>query len=144
MARHVLAEPRMRLVLVALLAGGCLSSSGGSFRPAVIPKLSELPADSGKRDAVLDSANDTTGPEHGGPAAQPLTKPERRAVTAASFAAAALGSIFSTTENVTLGAATTIDENDVVAPAPPVAKPEEKKPETPPSEPLVPWVKLKK
>ena len=35
--------------------------------PAVTPKLSELPADPGRRDAVLDSSHVTSGPEQGSP-----------------------------------------------------------------------------
>jgi len=147
----------MRSVLVLLVAGGCIGGSLDSgMRPAVIPKLSELPADSGKRDAVLDSANVTTGPEQGSSSSsssssRALTKKERRAVTTAAFGAAVLGWLFSDTENVTLGGAVSIDENELFVPSTPAATkdPEARPadgvpPEAPPApQDLVPWVKLK-
>jgi hypothetical protein len=139
----------MRLaVLLVIVLGGC-----GASRPAVIHKLSELPADSGRRDAVLDAGNVTNGPETQG---QPKLKPpERRAATGAAFAAAIIGSMLSTTENVTLGGASTIEETDLVLPAraapPPVVVDEDKdtdktdagKTPAPPASDLVPWVRLK-
>jgi hypothetical protein len=140
----------MRLaVLLVVVLGGC-----GAGRPAVIHKLSELPADSGRRDAVLDAGHVTNGPELQG---QPKLKaPERKAATGAAFAAAIIGSMLSTTENVTLGGASTIEETDLVMPArpapPPVVvdanaeakdKAEASKTRPPPATDLVPWVKLK-
>jgi hypothetical protein len=148
----------MRPVLVLLLAGGCLGGSLDSgMRPAVIPKLSELPADRGRRDAVLDSANVTTAPEQGSSSsaasAKQLTKKERRAVTTAAFGAAVLGWLFSDTENVTLGGAVAIDENELFVPSTPAGDGGERPgtadedaipPEDQPAaQDLVPWVKLK-
>ena len=134
----------MRSVLLLLLLPACLGSSLGSgSRPAVMPKLSELPGDPGKRDAVLDQSNSTAGPEHRKPLA---TKRLRRAETAAATAAAILGDIFSSTKNVTLGTAISIDENDLVTPPQrrPTSptEPAEKAPELEPTGPLVPWIKL--
>lgn len=76
-------------------------------RPAVIPKLSELPGDPGKRDAILDQANDTHGPE----GRKTGSKKQRQAETLGAYAAAIIGSAFSKTQNVMLGTATTIDED---------------------------------
>jgi hypothetical protein len=139
----------MRFVL-ALLLGGCIAGTlDANSRPAVIPKLSELPEDHAQRDAILDQSHATEGPEK----QQPLSKKERRAVTAAAFAAAIIGDIFSTDHNVTLGIAV---DSSVDAPK---AIPREQgqgsgsgsgsgsAAETPaPIEPagdLMPWVKLK-
>ena len=71
--------------------------------------LSELPADPEKRDAILDSANNTDG----GPERRRLSKKQKKAETIGAFAAAIIGSAFSKTQNVTLGTATVIDENDL-------------------------------
>ena len=141
----------MRLVLVVLLSGGCLGGTlDSNLRPAVTPKLSELPADRERRDAVLDSAQVTTGPEQDDPSSRQLTKKERRAVGTAATAAAVLGWIFSDTENVTLGAGTSADENELFVPSRPTAKSEHEKDATDPvatdrpaPETLVPWVKFK-
>lgn len=127
-------------------------------RPAVTPKLSELPADPGKRDAILDQANDTHGPE-GTPK---LSGRQHKVETQAAFLAAIIGSAFSKTENVTLGTATIIDENDLgpgtsrtraqgssvvntnpAAPGetpPPAATPPAET--SPPPGQLLPWIKL--
>jgi hypothetical protein len=91
----------MRFVL-ALLLGGCIAGTlDANSRPAVIPKLSELPEDHAQRDAILDQSHATEAPEK----QKPLSKKERRAVTAAAFAAAIIGDMFSTDHNVTLGMA---------------------------------------
>lgn len=123
----------MRLLLAIALSGCVAGTLDANSRPAVIPKLSELPADSNKRDAILDQAQSTENPEN----QAPLSRSERRTVTAAAYAAAILGSMFSKTENVTLGVATAIDENQLFAPAPPAAPTE-----AAPAQDLVPWVKL--
>jgi hypothetical protein len=145
----------MRVLAILVLLGGCLGvgSTGGS-RPAVIPMLSELPGDSTKRDAVLDSANATAGPEH----RQGMTSKERKAETAAATAAAILGSMFSHTTSVTLGTATVFDENQLDAPhavPPPQPSSSEKaddaaKPDARPTDDvgpsnadLIPWIKLR-
>jgi hypothetical protein len=154
----------MRALAALVLLGGCFaagSGGGGGTRPGVMPMLSELPADSTKRDAVLDSANTTAGPEH----RKGQTKKERRAETAAATAAAILGNMFSTTKSVTIGSATEFDENTLIAPhavQPLVpssdasadgdaAKPDGKDGKDgkasdagPSNADLVPWIKLKK
>ncbi len=137
----------MRTLLILALAGGCASSSAGgggsTSRPGVMPMLSELPGDAGKRDAILDQSAQTPTPEM----RKGQTKKEKKAETAAATAAAIIGSAFSTTQNTTLGAATVFDENQVVHPRPP--QPAKKdSPDAPAADPdvpapaLVPWVKL--
>ncbi len=146
----------MRALIVLALLGACVG--GGSTRPAVIPMLSELPADPQKRDLVLDSANSQPGPEH----RKPLPPKQHKAETAAATAAAIIGGLFSKTKNVTLGGASVVDENRLFAPAP-VTPPrreasgeegdregegDDKKSAVPPElherpADLVPWVRLK-
>jgi len=119
-----------------------------------MPMLSELPGDPVKRDAVLDSANATPGPEHH---RQPLAGKQRKAETAAATAAAIIGGMFSKTQNVTLGTVGTFDENVILDPLPqqptkpttePTTEPTtdgeatEEAPGTEGDAPLVPWVKL--
>lgn len=146
----------MRAFLAVLLLGGCFgtgASGGGGARPAVMPMLSELPGDPGKRDAVLDSAAATAGPEQ----RKGMTRKERKAETAAATAAAIIGSMFSHTQSVTLGTASVFDEDQLIAPqAVPQPQPTpgaadgSAKPDAPPTgdagpsnADLVPWIKLK-
>jgi hypothetical protein len=107
----------MRPILAVFLLAGCFSTGSGtgsgSMRPAVMPMLSELPSDPAKRSAILDSSTTVAGPEQ----RQGMTVKERKAETAAATAAAILGSLFSKTENVTLGTATLFDES-ALAPLP--------------------------
>lgn len=100
----------MRYLACLLFVAGCFGSLDANGRPAVIPKLSAMPAEPEKRDAVLDQSVNTTGPENG----KALTKKQRKAVTAAAFAAAIVGSMFSKSASVTPGIAGTIDENRLV------------------------------
>jgi hypothetical protein len=143
----------VRHLVVLLLLGGCLGvASDGGSRPAVTPMLSELPTDPEKRDAILNQANDTHGPE----GRRTASKKQRKVETTAAFAAAIIGSAFSKTQNVTLGTATTVDENRLFEKAP------QRRPngagsgsgsgsgsdsaapaETPDAGQLLPWVKLK-
>jgi hypothetical protein len=90
-------------VLGFVLCAGCYSSA---FRPAVIPKLSELPAEREQRNGILDQSHAEPGPEQ-----QPVSKKMRKVETAAATAAAVIGVLFSRHSNVTLGSAATIDEN---------------------------------
>ena len=106
------------------------------MRPAVIPKLSELPAEPERRNAVLDSAHALPGPEQ-----QPVSKKARKVETAAATAAAWLGVLLSDHANVTLGVSTTFDENQLVAPAP-AQKPKPAPEPLPRDQPLVPWIPL--
>lgn len=130
----------MRMLAILLLASACV---GGSMRPAVIPKLSELPADPGRRDAVLDSSTTTPGPEQ----RRGQTKKQKRAETAAASAAAVIGLLFSSSENVTLGGASNFDENLLFEDKPQPRHEAEQtgaSPAAAPVEPmkLVPWVRV--
>jgi len=150
----------MRALVALVLLGGCFGtgSGGGGTRPGVMPMLSELPTDPTKRDAILDQASQTAGPEH----RKGMTSKERKAETAAATAAAILGSIFSKTKSVTIGGASQFDENQLIAPdAVPRTSPRSDKDKdpskdatddaTPPdAEPkpdanndLIPWIRLK-
>lgn len=154
----------MRALVALVVLGGCFGagSSGGAVRPGVMPMLSELPGDATKRDAVLDQAAATAGPEH----RKGMTPKERKAETAAATAAAILGSIFSKTKSVTIGAAGEFDENQIIAPeaVPRISRPNEAgdpakpgnpakpateaKPDAPPptspsNNDLIPWIRLK-
>ena len=129
----------MRVVAVLILLAACAGS-----RPAVIPKLSELPADPERRDAVLDSAHTEPTPEQ-----RPTSKKARKAETYAATAAAVIGWFMSDSENVTLGGSIDIDESGLVPQDQPKKKREneEEKTAAPPveksDEPLVPWIRLK-
>lgn len=146
----------MRALLVFVLLGGCFSagSSGGAgaTRPGVMPMLSELPRDSTKRDAILDSANTTAGPEQ----RKGMTAKQRKAETAAATAAAILGEMFSKTKNVTIGTATVFDEGALaplpVPPPPPKSIDKTDDPAKATTSPaavepsnadLIPWIKLR-
>lgn len=142
----------MRALAALVLLVGCVGvgASGGS-RPAVMPMLSELPGDAAKRNAVLDSAASVAGPEQR-PGA---TVKEVQAETAAATAAAILGSLFSKTQNTTLGVSSPIGDAPRTAPlrglepaasnpADP-ARPNAAPPENtdPSNADLIPWIKLK-
>ena len=129
---------------VLVLVTGCFSSS---MMPAVTPKLSELPVveDPARAKGVLDSAHAQPGPEQ-----QPVSKKARKVETAAATAAAVIGTLFSKSANVTLGASSSIDENALFEDTPKrksKQKADDKTETAPPIEPsdeaLVPWVKLK-
>ena len=117
----------MRALVALVLLGACVGGGGsgagsgavGSTRPAVMPMLSELPTDPEKRNAILEQSAQTAGPEQ----RKGMTTKERKAETAAATAAAILGSMFSTTSSVTLGTATLVDENQLIAPQPGPRKP---------------------
>ena len=145
----------MRAVVGLFLLGGCLGvgptgGATGGTRPAVMPMLSELPDDPTKRDAVLDSANTTAGPEQ----RQGQTPRERKVETAAATAAAILGELFSKTKSVTIGTSTQ-HENQLLAPLPAprgapsahpagAADPDPPKDDAGPSNAdLIPWIKVK-
>jgi hypothetical protein len=141
----------MRTALAVVLLSGCLSAGSaagtGATRPGVMPMLSELPSDPARRDAILDSSNAVAGPEQ----RKGSTVKERKAETAASTAAAILGSMFSKTQNVTLGAASAFDEGPV-APLPspvPQTAGDPADPANPPAPidtsnvDLIPWIKLR-
>lgn len=139
----------MKPLVALVLCAGCFAASSssskgsGGARPGVMPMLSELPGDPGKRDAILDQSGQTPGPE----LRKGQTAKEKRAETAAAGVAAIIGSMFSTTQNVTLGTATTFDENEMLSPTAP-ARPRTPDGQTAPSpdpvdaKTLVPWVKV--
>lgn len=144
----------MRALIILVLLGGCAgvgATGGGGTRPGVMPMLSELPGDSTKRDAVLDSANATATPEH----RQGMTSKERKVETAAATAAAILGEMFSKTKSVTIGAASQLGDvpHAVLQPHPSSAEPADgsTKPGAPPQDDdpgtsnadLIPWIKVK-
>lgn len=104
----------MRALVVLALLGGC----AGATRPSVLPMLSELPDDPQKRNAVLDSAASHAGPEH----RKSMPPKMRKAETAAATAAAVIGSLFSKSGNVTLGALSPIDENGLFGETPTPSK----------------------
>lgn len=137
----------MKALVVLLMCAGCATSSTKQAvavtRPGVLPYLSELPGDAGKRDAILDQAAQTPGPE----LRKGQTAKEKRVETAAATAAAILGNMFSTTKNVSIGAAGVFDENEIVSPTP--AQPPRSSangdpvvPEPVDTKTLVPWVKV--
>ncbi|HET9623237.1 MAG TPA: hypothetical protein VFP84_17810 [Kofleriaceae bacterium] len=144
----------MRAIIAFALLAGCASTSAGSgaassgSRPGVLPLLSELPSDPTKRDAVLDQSQAVAGPEQ----RKGMTVKERKTETAAATAAAILGGMFSKTQNVTLGSATTFDES-ALAPlpvAPPAPVPSDPATPAPANDPaidpatdLTPWIKLR-
>jgi len=141
----------MRAVLAVVLLAGCFSagsgSGAGSTRPALLPKLSELPSDPARRDAILDSSATVAGPEQ----RKGMTVKERKAETAAATAAAIIGSLFSKTANATLGTVTVFDEGGLAPPAPhrPAGSNNPDDPANPPDQgdasnkDLIPWIKLK-
>ncbi|HEX7699195.1 MAG TPA: hypothetical protein VF403_00650 [Kofleriaceae bacterium] len=137
--------------VVLLGLAGCLGGGSGA-RPGVMPKLSELPSDPGQRDTILDQSNQAAGPEQ----RRTSTPRERKAETAAAFAAAMIGTMFSSSSTVTLGVASALDENDLGptnakrprllfqdtpdAPAPPATAPPPPPEPNKPAGQLVPWV----
>lgn len=136
----------MKPLVALVLCAGCFGSSGkpgtGTTRPGVLPFLSELPTDGAKRDAILDQAAQTPGPE----LRKGQTTKEKRAETAAATAAAILGNMFSSTKNVSIGTAVLFDENEMLSPTAP-APPRTPDGQPVPAEPidaktLVPWVKV--
>ncbi len=146
------------LVVVLVMLAGCI---GSGRRPGVMPLLTELPADPGKRDAILNQSTTTPGGENRKPLA---TKKQRRVETTAATAAAILGQMFSKTSNVTIGIARDdSDEADAAIAAsaaarrrraavtdPNAEQTSDPKAEKPPAEmfdehgELVPWLRLKK
>ena len=119
------------LLLIALLTG-CVA------RPAVIvaPNLAQLPSDDQRRNALISSAAVRPGAER----RKPLSRTERKVVTAAATAAAVVGYLFSSSRNVTVGVGMVID---VAPPARPAASGPADEPEPVPSAlELVPWVRF--
>jgi hypothetical protein len=137
----------MRVLSVLALLVACSPASvipgAGPSKPAVTPMLSELPADPGKRDAVLDGAHYQPGPEQHGK----VTPKERKAETIGATAAAIIGSMFSTTQNTTIGVESILDPITPIVPRTGRTETDKDKKSEPlenvKSDELVPWVKLK-
>ncbi|MEJ7596664.1 MAG: hypothetical protein WKG01_02040 [Kofleriaceae bacterium] len=126
-------------VLVVVTAVGC----AGSARPAVIPTMTQMPAESEKRDHLLDSAGARPTAE----SRKSQTPKERKAETAAATAAAVVGWLMSSSENVVLGASAPIDENRLFEDhqARPVPGPAPTEHDATPSDRpavLIPWIDL--
>lgn len=131
----------VRFALLAVALSGCLGGSlDSNLRPAVIPKLSELPGDTEKRDGVLDQSAERARPEQ----RRGMTKRERKVETMAAVAAALIGEAFSSTKTVTMGVAGDFDENQLFERAPEQRKPASKgaTENVKPSADLVPWIRL--
>lgn len=138
----------VRFVLLAVVLSGCLAGSidagmrpSVGMRPAVMPKLSELPGDAGQRDGILNQSGERAGPEQ----RRSLTRRERKVETMAAVAAALIGEAFSTTKNVTFGFAADVDEDRLFTPAqqqPKAAPKHDAADDVRPSGPLVPWIRL--
>jgi len=108
--------------------------------------------DPAKRDAILDSSNTVAGPEQ----RRGTTVKERKAETAAATAAAIIGSMFSKTQNVTIGTAAVLDARALAPlPGPPPPPQSTDQPTDHPADPakppapvdpsntdLVPWIRL--
>jgi hypothetical protein len=118
-----------------------LAACAGPVRPGLMPKLSELPAEPDKRDAVLDASMKEPTPEQ----KKPLPKKWQTVETVAATAAAVVGLIFSKTKTVTLGGKVGFDET-MSKPIKHEQRDEAKKPDEPvqaePPTDLVPWVRL--
>jgi hypothetical protein len=129
----------MRSAAALVLLAACV---GGSARPGVTPNLTELPADPGRRDAILDSSTQRAGAEH----RRTSTPKERKVETTAATAAAVLGWLLSDHQNTILGVAGAFDEGLLVDDGAPTRPASDAKapPDAPPadSEALVPWVRL--
>lgn len=142
-AHNVLRVVRpVRPLILIVLAAAC----AGPIRPVVINKLSELPGDAQKRDAVLDSAQAQPGPEQ----RSKLPPKLKTAETVAATAAAVIGTLFSKTKNVTLGSGGAFEETLLFERKQRTRRAEETEsaPPPPPEEPidgatLVPWVRLR-
>jgi hypothetical protein len=124
-------------ILSLIVAVGC----AGSSRPGVIPTMTQMPAETEKRDHLLDSSVARPTAE----SRKKLTSKERKAETAAATAAAVVGWLMSSNENTILGVSTSFDENRIVeqhqarpqpvdSPVAPIDKPAV----------LIPWVDLGK
>src|SRR5256885_4265645 len=96
--------------------------------------LSEFPADASKRDGVLDGAHYQPGPEQHAK----LAPKERKAETVAATAAAVIGSMFSTTQNVTLGSEVILDPVKPVRARPGQSSSENESTDTKPAAPVEP------
>lgn len=88
----------------------CLACAG-SAQPTTMRLLSSLPVDREKAHAQMDSATARPGDEG---TRKPLPPKARKAETIAATAAAILGQMFSTSENVILGVGSRMEETNLV------------------------------
>jgi len=102
--------------------------------------MTQMPTEAEKRDHLLDSSSARPTAE----TRKPLSKRERKAVTAAATAAAVVGWLMSSSENTVIGLGTSIDENRIVERQQP--KPKQAAPQEPVDKPavLIPWIDLGK
>jgi hypothetical protein len=121
-------------ILVLGLLGGC----GASVTPNVLvaPNVQQLPPDHRQAEVMSNAA------VRPGESKRPLSRNQKRAVTAAASAAAVLGWIFSKSDNTVVGIGFDVDDatpayrssDPEPAPPPPAAVPAGE---------LVPWVPLR-
>jgi hypothetical protein len=132
-------------VIRSIFFAAALGACAGSATPTTMARLDSLPGEHVAREQRLESTSARPGPE--------TTKGKstrwRQAETVAATAAAVVGSLFSTTKTVTIGAAMSIDENELVDPSygergGGKAKKGTAEPETYDAGTLTPWVRLRR
>ena len=128
---------------MAIAAVGLLGCSQ-SVTPAALLDMRGLPDDAQRRNERLDKAAARPAAEN----SKPLPPKARQAETLAAPAAAIIGSIFSSSPNVLLGAGTSFDETPLFDPQASSASRKKKAAEEADAGPidagqLVPWVKLR-
>ena len=101
--------------------------------------MTQMPLEAEKRDHLLDSSVAPPPAE----SRKPLTARERKAETAAATAAAVIGWLMSSNENVMLGASMSVGENQIVEEHQAKAKPATPAPVDKPAV-LIPWIDLRK
>ena len=117
-----------------------LAACAGSPRPAVVPRLDSQSTEPETRQDSLDSARARPGPEARAELSPKAQKLERTAATAA----AVVGMLFSTSENVSIGVAFPFDESLLYLPR--SHREDEDEDEEDDGEPdageLLPWIRL--
>lgn len=141
----------MRPLLFAFGLSGCFAGQLDSgMRPAVLPSMTAVPTDPEQRNGINDQSQQVAGPEQ----RKGMSKRARKVETTAAWAAAIVGVAFSKSDNVLLGGAGTVEENQLFEKTPEKRPMRAKTSHTDPegSEPpagedtagdLVPWIKLK-
>jgi hypothetical protein len=129
-----------RSVILATVLGAC----AGQATPTTMARLDSLPDEHVAREERLESTSARPGPE----TKRTKSKDFQHAETAAATAAAIVGSIFSTTQTVTIGVSQPIDENEILQPG---YRDNQRPKSGEPAEPagydagqLTPWVQLRK
>lgn len=119
----------------------CLSCAAGSPQPTTMRLLSSLPVDRERAHEQMDSATVRPSAE----SRRPLPPKVRQAETIAATAAALLGTLFSTSENVVLGVGGPVEETNLVPGTRATVTHEPSGGEPPPygdANALVPWLRL--